>query len=154
MLAVNVIEPAQTQRALQAVFAPREEITSRFCVNYRKLSTVTARDSYPFTRMTKCIDSLGKALLFSILDETSGYLETKIDKSNKKKTAFTLPQGLSIHMHAICSKAFSHYIPACHEHHIVVREMVACSRLRRRHSSLLVNIASTHQLHTTGFHFS
>lgn len=73
MLVGNIIEPAQTEWASPIVFAPKEDGTLRFCVDYRKLNAVTKRDSSPIPRMEECIESLDQATVFSTLDANSGH---------------------------------------------------------------------------------
>lgn len=51
VLAENIIEPAQTEWASPIVFAPKEDGTVRFCVDYRKVNEITKQDSYPIPRM-------------------------------------------------------------------------------------------------------
>lgn len=51
ILAMNVIECAQTERASSVLFAPRKYATSRFFADYRKLNAVTIGGSYPLARI-------------------------------------------------------------------------------------------------------
>lgn len=47
MLAQNVFEPAQTEWSAQIVFAPKENDTMRFRVDYRKLNALLKQNPYP-----------------------------------------------------------------------------------------------------------
>ena len=94
MLAMNVIEPAQSEWAAPIVFAPKKDGALRFCVDYRRLNAITVRDSYPIPRMDECMDSLGTAKTFSTLDANSGYWQVEIDPKDRDKTAFTSHHGL------------------------------------------------------------
>lgn len=73
MLAVDVIEPAQTEWGLLIVFVPKRDCTLRLSVEFRKLHAVRIRDSYQIRHVDECIDSLCNATIFSTLDVNSGY---------------------------------------------------------------------------------
>lgn len=57
MLKENVIELVQTEWASPIVLVPKKDWTLRFCVDYRKVNSVTVRDSYRLQRMYECTDS-------------------------------------------------------------------------------------------------
>lgn len=61
MLKLGVIEPATTEWESPLVLVPKKEGTLNFFVEYRKLNSVTIRDSYPIQRMDEWIESLGEA---------------------------------------------------------------------------------------------
>ena len=87
------IEPAQSKWAAPVLFAPKKDGKLRFCVDYRKLNTMTVRDSYPLSRMNDCIDSLGQAQIFNTLAVYSGYWQLAIKKEDRPKTAFVCHSG-------------------------------------------------------------
>jgi Reverse transcriptase (RNA-dependent DNA polymerase) len=94
MLRAGVIEPATSERASPVVLVPKPDGSMRFCIDYRRLNTVTVRDSYPLPRMDECIDSLGDARVFSTLDFNSGYWQIPVSPKDKEKTIFTSHEGL------------------------------------------------------------
>lgn len=49
---------------------------------------------YPLTRLDECIDMLGDATIFSILDANSRNWQVEISKEDRDKTAFTSNWGL------------------------------------------------------------
>lgn len=49
MLAMYVIEAAQTTKAASILFEPKKNRTFRFCVEYHKLSAVTNWNFYPIS---------------------------------------------------------------------------------------------------------
>ena len=98
MLRDNVIRPSKSEWASPVVLAPKNDGTLRFCVDYRKLNEVTKKDSYPIPRMDDCMDTLGKAKIFSSLDANSGYWQIAVDEQDIPKTAFVCHQGLFEYM--------------------------------------------------------
>lgn len=99
MLSQNVIEPAQTEWAAPIVFAPKKDGSLRICVNYRILSSLTRRYSYPIPRMDECIGSPGEATVFSTLDANSGNWNVIIEDEYQEKTAFSSHRGLYRFIH-------------------------------------------------------
>jgi len=93
MLKLEVIVPSKTEWAIPVVLIPKPERSRRFSIDYRQLNERTVRDSYPFSRMDDCLDSLGDAQFFSTLDCNAGYLQIPIAEEYKPKTAFTCHCG-------------------------------------------------------------
>lgn len=52
------------------------------------------RGLYTIPRMDKCINSLGEAIIFSILGANNGNLQIKINAPDRDKTAFVYHGGL------------------------------------------------------------
>ena len=65
MLKARVTEPASTEWASPVVLIPKKDGSHRFCVDYRRLNSKTAANSYQLPRMDDCIDSLGDAAVFT-----------------------------------------------------------------------------------------
>lgn len=59
-----------------------------FCVYNRPLNTVTERGSYTNSLMNECIESLGKAKMFTELAASFGYSKFEIGDRDMYKTAF------------------------------------------------------------------
>ena len=93
MLDAEVIAPSVSEWASPVLLVPKPDGSLRFCVDYRRLNSVTKRDSYPMPRMDECIDSLGNACIFSTLDCNSGYWQLPIAKGDQEKTTFTCHAG-------------------------------------------------------------
>jgi hypothetical protein len=89
MLEMNVIEPSTSDWASTIFMVPNSDGTTRFCIDYRQVNSITRKDAYPMPRLDECIDSLGKAKIFSTLDANSGVWQIPIDDSSKDKTTFT-----------------------------------------------------------------
>ena len=68
--------------------------TTRFCVDYRKLNSVTKKDSYPLLRIDDMLEALSGATWFSSLDLESGHWQVGVHSHDREKTAFTTGRGL------------------------------------------------------------
>lgn len=94
MRSQRVIEESQSPWVSPAVLVKKKDGTIRFCVDYRKLNTVTIKDSYPLPRIDDILDQLSGNSWFSTLDLKSGYWQIKIAQKDKAKTAFSVGNGL------------------------------------------------------------
>ncbi|CAF2035716.1 unnamed protein product [Rotaria magnacalcarata] len=94
MLDQGIISPSASPWASPVILAPKKDGTLRFCVDYRKLNSVTIRDAYPIPRIDDTLDSLQEAKFVSTLDLRSGYWQVEMDKNSREKTAFVTHEGL------------------------------------------------------------
>lgn len=94
MLAADVIEPSSSPWSSPIVLVKKADGSTRFCVDYRALNSVTRKDAYPLPRIDETLDSLGQAKYFSTLDLQSGYWQVEVDEHSRDKTAFATPFGL------------------------------------------------------------
>jgi hypothetical protein len=75
------------------VLVPKPDGSLQLCVDYRRLSALTIRDSYSLPRMDECIDYLGDACVFTTLDCNSGYWKIPVAPDDMDKTFFTSNEG-------------------------------------------------------------
>ncbi|OWZ04432.1 hypothetical protein PHMEG_00023673 [Phytophthora megakarya] len=66
----------------------------RFCIDYRRLNTVTGKDCYPIPLIGDILDVLGNTKLFPTMDITSGYWNVLMTADIIEKTAFMCKYGL------------------------------------------------------------
>ncbi|GFT65334.1 hypothetical protein TNCV_1559771 [Trichonephila clavipes] len=72
----------------------KKNVSTRFCVDYRRLNDVTKKEIYPLPRIDDTLDTLASNTWFSILDLKSGYWQVELHPDDKEKTAFTTGQRL------------------------------------------------------------
>jgi len=67
------VEPAASPWASNVVLVKKKDASYRLCVEYRRLNSVTYKDSYPLPHIDRCLGSMNGAVWFSTLDLRSGY---------------------------------------------------------------------------------
>ena len=82
-----------SEYAAPITLVPKPDGTWRFCVDYRKLNSITHEAKYPLPRVEDCLDQLKGARYFSKIDLRSGYWQTRIHPDDIHKTAFRTPFG-------------------------------------------------------------
>ena len=94
MLSKEIIQPSSSPWSSPVVLVRKKDGTSRFCVDYRKVNSVTRKDAYPLPRINDVLDTLAGSKLFSTLDLISGYWQVGLHQDDKEKTAFCTSEGL------------------------------------------------------------
>lgn len=94
MLDDGVIQPSSSPWSSPVVLVKKKDGTLRFCIDYRKLNSVTKKDVYPLPRVDDSLDRLRHAKYFSSIDLKSGYWQIEVDERDREKTAFVTPDGL------------------------------------------------------------
>lgn len=154
LLKAGIIRPSQSPWGSPITLVPKKSGETRFCIDYRKVNSITIRDAYPIPLIQEIFDSLGGSKYFTTLDLRSGYWQVDVDEESIPKTAFTchkgafefvrLPMGLKNSasqfqrvMNAVLSKFIGHnclvyiddiivYSKTKTEHNKHVREILDC----------------------------
>lgn len=84
-LAPGVIKYTYSSWASPVFSVPKKDGSLQFLIYYQLLNSVIVKDSYPILRMDHCIDSLGRAKLFSTLDAYSGHWQIPLNTEDSPK---------------------------------------------------------------------
>jgi len=102
MLEHDIIEPSQSEWASNIVLVLKkgekdqngnETRSIRFCNDYRKLNSITYKDSFPLPHIDTSLDLLVGNSVFSTLDLQASYWQTELHPEDRHKTAFITRKG-------------------------------------------------------------
>eukprot|EP00731_Ephydatia_muelleri_P034765 Em0075g18a len=94
MLKREIVQPSSSPWASPVVIATKKDGSLCFCVDYRKLNSITRKDAYPLPRIDDSLDALNGSKWFSTLDLICGYWQVEMDENDRQKTAFCTQEGL------------------------------------------------------------
>lgn len=94
MLKQGIISPSNSEWSSPVVLVKKKDGKLRFCVDYRKLNSVTVTDCHPLPNIEQSLASMGNALYFTTIDLASGYWQVGLTDDAKRKTAFVCHAGL------------------------------------------------------------
>ena len=93
MLEMGVIEPSKSNWSSPVTLQPKKDNSTRFCIDYRKLNSVTKSEIAAIPNILRIFDCLGQATIFTILDLKAAYWQIKLTKRSREKTAFISHRG-------------------------------------------------------------
>ena len=90
MLDAGVIWPSNSPWCNAVVLVRKKDGSLRFCIDFRKLNSLTVKDSHPLPHICETLESLTGAAHYSTFNMNSGFWQVPMDKESKQYTAFTL----------------------------------------------------------------
>ena len=90
MLDAGVIRPSNSPWCNAVVLVRKKDGSLHFCIDFRKLNSLTVKDSHPLPRTCETLESLAGAAHFSTFDMNSGFWQVPMDEESKQYIAFTL----------------------------------------------------------------
>lgn len=90
---LGVIEPSLSEWSSPVILVPKKDGSLRFCLDFRKLNSVSRFDPYPMPRVDDLIEKLGKARFLTTLDLCKGYWQVPLTPKSRELTAFKTPFG-------------------------------------------------------------
>ena len=82
----NVIQPSSIASpwASDVVLVQKPSDELHFCVDYRRVNSITKKDPYPLPRIDETLDALNDARYFTTLDLQSGYWHVPVREEDKE----------------------------------------------------------------------
>ena len=90
MLDAGVIRPSNSPWCNAVVLVRKKDGSLRFCIDFRKLNSLTVKDSYLLPRICETLESLAGVAHYTTIDMNSGFWQVPMDEKSKQYTAFTL----------------------------------------------------------------
>lgn len=91
MLALNVIEPCESAWSSPVLVVTKKNGQPRFCLDSRKLNSVTRKDAYNLPYVSEILDNLRDARFLSSIDLSKAFWQIRIAEQDRDKTAFYAP---------------------------------------------------------------
>ena len=90
MLEVGANPPSNSPWCNAVVLVRKKDGSLWFCINFRKLNSLTRKDSQPLPCIGETLDSLVGSAIYSTFNLTSGFWHVPMAEESKQYTAFTL----------------------------------------------------------------
>jgi hypothetical protein len=91
MLSIDVIEPCESAWSSPVLIVMKKNGQPRFCLDSRKLNSVTKRDAYNLPYISEILDNLRDARYLSSIDLSKSFWQIPICPEHRDKTAFYVP---------------------------------------------------------------
>ena len=90
MLDAGVIRPSNSPWCNAVVLVRKKDGSLHFCIDFRRLNTLTVKDSHHLPRICETLGSLAGMAHYTTIDMNSGFWQVLMDEESKQYTAFTL----------------------------------------------------------------
>ena len=90
MLDAGVIQPSNSPWCNAVMLVRKKDGSLHFCIDFRKLNSLTVKDSHLLPCICETLESLTGVAHYSTFDMNSGFWQVPMDEESKQYTAFTL----------------------------------------------------------------
>lgn len=97
MLALGVIEKCESSWSSPVLLVNKKDGQPRFCLDSRKLNSVTKRDAYNLPYISEILDNLRDARYLSSIDLSKAFWQIEIAPEDRNKTSFYVPGRGTFH---------------------------------------------------------
>ncbi|XP_050665158.1 uncharacterized protein LOC126965563 [Leptidea sinapis] len=91
MLKLDVVEPCESAWQSPVLLVTKKNGQPRFCLDSRKLNSITKRDAYNLPYISEILDNLRDARYLSSIDLSKAFWQLPIAPQDRDKTAFYVP---------------------------------------------------------------
>jgi hypothetical protein len=88
MMQSGLITPSLNPYASLVLLVKKKDGTWRFCVDYRKLNSVTIKNKFPMPIIDEFLDEISGAKFFTKLDLNSRFYQIRMTPQDEHNTAF------------------------------------------------------------------
>ena len=93
MLKADIIEPSTSAYNAPVLLVRKKDKTTRFCVDFRMLNSVTKFDTEPMGNIEDILTRFDKDVYFSKIDLSKGFWQIPVAEDCRHMTAFTTSTG-------------------------------------------------------------
>ena len=88
MQELDIIEPASSEWCSPVTFVPKKDGSLRFCVDFRKINSITRKDTFPLPRVEDCIEAVGNAKFLTKVDCLRGFWQVPLTPRAQEISCF------------------------------------------------------------------
>ena len=90
MLDAGIIQASSSPWSSPIILIPKPDGSKRFCIDYRKLNSITEPEHWPIPRIDDIFDGLSGSKWYFVIDLKSGYWQMAMDEDSIEKQHFLI----------------------------------------------------------------
>jgi transposase InsO family protein len=94
MLRMGIAEASCSSFASGVVLVKKKDGSYRFCVDYRRLNSLTKKETFTLPEIDDTIEKLGSARIFSSFDMGNAFWQIPLEEQSREYSAFITARGL------------------------------------------------------------